>query len=897
MDAVETERDAGNNCSPGVHATVGPTVSVSDARAAEGKALTFPVNLSEARETDIEVTWKTVGGQAVADIDFRHADRGTLEIPAGTSEGTISVETVADDAAEGEDTFGVQLVDVRPSSPTGVVLSIDGSAAVGTIIDDDGDPDVADFQLRDAIRIELNRTSHGPVTVEDLESLSRIWASDRGIESLSGVEAATNVTVAWLWNNRITDVLPLAHLVRLEQLILNDNPLTNLSPLAYLGSLKDLRLSRTGISDVRELQTLGGLRILELRNNGIAQLSPLAGLTRLVELTLSGNRITHLSPLSALTRLRVLRLDGNRISDLSPLEGLSRLRRLDLADNAIADISPLGSLTGLQYLGLRGNRIADLSSLSSITFLASLDLGGNRIADLAPLAGSQFLNYLELADNDIRDIEPLAGLTRLKSLDLSNNAVADLAPLVANAGFSLGDTLNLLGNPLSDEAIRIHVPALRDRGIDVTHIGISIAAGSAPEGQTLSFPVRLTFPADEDLALDYSVASLSASEDTDYSDAGSGSVTIAPGVTEASIDLFTNDDELAEPHEALSVTLNAPEGGLAGGVAIVGATAGGIIVDAGAPVAEVPLFAEAGHDTRQGFIRVLNGGMAGAVRIDAVDDSAGRRATTLSLKPGETIHLNSQDLEEGNAAKGLLDGIGDGQGDWRLEVRGETIEALTYVRTPDGFLTSLHDLVPKSPDGYEVQIFNPARNVNQVSLLRLTNPGTADAKLTVSGIDDLGQRSAGAVRLTLAAGESRTASAQQLESGAGLDGALDEGSGKWRLRVVSDQPIRVMNLLESPTGHLSNLSTMAERGSISDGTETMYRVPLFPSAADATGQEGFVRVINRDDEPAEVRITARDDTRRVYDPLTLSLDAGAAGQFNSYDLESGGTRARVFRRA
>ncbi len=38
-------------------------------------------------------------------------------------------------------------------------------------------------------------------------------------------------------------------------------------------------------------------------------------------------------------------------------------------------------------------------------------------------------------------------------------------------------------------------------------------------------------------------------------------------------------------------------------------------------------------------------------------------------------------------------------------------------------------------------------------------------------------------------------------------GALGDGAGKWRLTVTSDEPIQVMSLLESPTGHLTNLST------------------------------------------------------------------------------------------
>ena len=61
--------------------------------------------------------------------------------------------------------------------------------------------------------------------------------------------------------------------------------------------------------------------------------------------------------------------------------------------------------------------------------------------------------------------------------------------------------------------------------------------------------------------------------------------------------------------------------------------------------------------------------------------------------------------------------------------------------------------------------------------------------------------------MTLPAGQSRTFSAWDLESGGGdLQGALGDGAGKWQLEVASAQPIAAMGLLESPTGHLTNLS-------------------------------------------------------------------------------------------
>ncbi|MXY56926.1 MAG: hypothetical protein F4Y41_11100 [Gammaproteobacteria bacterium] len=129
------------------------------------------------------------------------------------------------------------------------------------------------------------------------------------------------------------------------------------------------------------------------------------------------------------------------------------------------------------------------------------------------------------------------------------------------------------------------------------------------------------------------------------------------------------------------------------------------------------------------------------------------------------------------------------------------------MRTEDGFLTSMHDTVPGTDGIHRVPIFNPGSNRNQVSRLRLVNTGDEAAAVTISGVDDAG-RGSGTVRLSLPGGKVHTVTAEALEAGAdGMDGGLGDGFGKWRLDVESDAPIQVLNLLESPSGHMTNLST------------------------------------------------------------------------------------------
>ena len=300
----------------------------------------------------------------------------------------------------------------------------------------------------------------------------------------------------------------------------------------------------------------------------------------------------------------------------------------------------------------------------------------------------------------------------------------------------------------------------------------------------------------------------------------------------------------------------------------------------------VYLVPSASEPLRQGFVRVINhSAEAGEISIDPVDD--GGRAfdtNTLSIDANETIHFNSNDLETGNEGKGLNGSTGSGEGAWRLAFTSDLdIEVLSYIRTTDGFLTAMHDVAPADGDIRRIAIFNPGSNKNQVSHLRLINPTDLPAEITIRGTDDKGMSGTGEVSLSLDAGTAREITAEQLEEGGtGLGGMLGDGSGKWRLEVESEQAVVAMSLLESPTDHLTNLSTVPE-----EPNDGVHGVPLFPAAGDDSGRQGFVRVINGSDSDGEISITAYDETERDYEPLTLTIGANEVVHFNSDDLEQG----------
>ena len=249
-----------------------------------------------------------------------------------------------------------------------------------------------------------------------------------------------------------------------------------------------------------------------------------------------------------------------------------------------------------------------------------------------------------------------------------------------------------------------------------------------------------------------------------------------------------------------------------------------------AVVHHVPLFPAASGST-QGFLRVVNRGPAGAVRIFAFDETGTPRPPiTVAIDAGRTTHFNSKDLEGGNEAKGLSGGVGTGIGDWRLELRAEPasegagggdpeIQVLAYIRSPDGFIASMHDLAPVVGVTHRVPAFDLGDNAAPESLLRVINLGAAPATVIVSGLADDGGAAGEQRHVVLrvpAEGVYATSTTALAQGENGSVRSLGQGAGT--LAMTANQPIAAMSLLRRPGRALSNLSTAPRRTATQEPT-------------------------------------------------------------------------------
>lgn len=365
-----------------------------------------------------------------------------------------------------------------------------------------------DPALRAAIRGELGLLPEVPLTKMELLRLDNLNAADKGILDITGLAFAANLRKLDLGENPITDLRPLVALTQLESLHLSAlSPNTqnlDLSPLAGLINLEELSLQQNRISDNHLLAGLKKLHTLDLSYNDISDIRPLVALTQLRTLWIKENPVTDFTQLSELnltdlkydavpnpaaptqasiawipdpalraairgelgllpgvpltkekmlkleylyaagkdifditglvfaTNLRELHLNKNPITDLRPLVNLTKLEILHLRDVAPTtvnlDIHPLQNLINLKKLTLQRNGISDIRALSGLIQLQTLEIEGNPITDLSPLFRLN-LRELDLSNNPLTDLRQLAHLTSLEYLCLENSQISDIRPL------------------------------------------------------------------------------------------------------------------------------------------------------------------------------------------------------------------------------------------------------------------------------------------------------------------------------------------------------------------------------------------------------------------------------------------------------------------------------------
>ena len=388
VDGVEGETNTENNCYTPIKITVR--------------------NFGPRAEGTIPVQTLAVGASTPLDVSAYFTDTNNDNLTYRASSSAPNIVTVRVSGAHvtiGPQRTGSATVTVTASDRE---LTATQTFTVSVVGEETWMPDAS---LRAAVRTALGLTPDDVLTQQAMEGLIILNAASStagtGVQDLTGLEHATQLTILNLGRSGVRDLTPLQGLTQLTQLNLIYTEIWDLSPLQGLTNLTNLNLLQTSPRSISPLQGLINLTSLNLGRAGVRDLTPLQGLTGLTDLDISFNNANNfinpgdLTPLSGLTALTSLNLGHTTISDITPLKGLTALTDLDLKNNKISDISPVSGLTQLVRLYLDGNQISDVSPLEGLTALQTLRLKYNPIADTAPLQRLKAKNPTVFIDVEI----------------------------------------------------------------------------------------------------------------------------------------------------------------------------------------------------------------------------------------------------------------------------------------------------------------------------------------------------------------------------------------------------------------------------------------------------------------------------------------------------------------
>ncbi len=266
-------------------------------------------------------------------------------------------------------------------------------------------PYFPDPNLKDAVEIELGISEP---TFTELLALTELDANNKGIENLTGLEYATNLTDLNLHINQITDISDISRLTNLASLLLEDNPLDCFAYCRFIPIIRNNNPSITisyepmpGYCDCNVVYfadaNLKGAVEAEL---GISE----PNVTNMLVLTLFDANNKYISDLTGLeyaSNLTVLNLYDNLLSNISQVSSLSSLTELELSENQIVDVSPLAGLNGLSILRLQRNGISDISPIAPLTDLTELSLIWNYLNEISALSQMDNLTILWLQYNPL----------------------------------------------------------------------------------------------------------------------------------------------------------------------------------------------------------------------------------------------------------------------------------------------------------------------------------------------------------------------------------------------------------------------------------------------------------------------------------------------------------------
>lgn len=358
---------------------------------------------------------------------------------------------------------------------------------------------IPDPGLNAAIRDALQKPN-GPLTEQDLLTLTNLSALSRHVQSIAGLEAAQNLVALDLEDNQIASLDFPTNLTRLVTLDLSENQFSNLALPGGLTNLTKLRLEVGALTNLTLPAGLTALSELRLGFNQLTQLVLPPDLTNLTVLSAYQNHLTNVTLPAHLENLNWLDVSGNEFASLALPAGLTNLIFLNVGQNLLPHFSVPADLANLMSLRLDGNQLTDFALPVGLTNLTGLFLQGNQLTNLTLPPELNHLAQLDLSSNALARLNLPAGLGSLAFLNLNDNALTNLTlppDLQQLIGLFLANdplTSLVVSEPLANTGLASVVDSLQQQGIPVYIYPLAVQL-TLPEQQPVgAFRFGITGP-------------------------------------------------------------------------------------------------------------------------------------------------------------------------------------------------------------------------------------------------------------------------------------------------------------------------------------------------------------------------------------------------------------------
>ena len=304
---------------------------------------TQPKNVTAADGTTAKFTIAASGTGLKYQWQYRTLTSGTWTNSTAASGTTATFNVNARTAIDGYQ-YRCKVTNAGGTVTSSVVtLTVTASAAVAI-----NSTNFPDAKFRSFVSGHYDTNSDGKLSAAEIEAVTSIDCSEKGIASLKGVEHFTGLKYLYCWNNDLTS-LDVSKNTALIVLKCGDNDLTSLD-VSKNTALTELDCYSCGLTSL-DVSKNTRLTDLSCTLNRLTSLN-VSGCTALKELSCSQNGMTSLN-VSGCTALNLLYCESNELTSLD-VSGCTALTRLDCGANMLSELD-LSKNTELEWLRCTGN--------------------------------------------------------------------------------------------------------------------------------------------------------------------------------------------------------------------------------------------------------------------------------------------------------------------------------------------------------------------------------------------------------------------------------------------------------------------------------------------------------------------------------------------------------------